>query len=256
MSTTRSLSIAATLSLVSPCFLACTPANDNGTETPASGTLEMPLVTEVDGHEYRLSGGYLYVSGPTFQYVDLLGDVERVSLSLPTGEYYAVLQFPLLERDDGSGNFVAVDATLVSNNPLPFRIYDGTTSSIAFEFETNGAIVRIGAGSLDIRIDVTETPAICTPFTNDCGEGFWCPPSELTGAPRQCVSAGPLLPGEPCASPIDCSAESSCFDFGGGPVCASLCAASEFDAACAGGGECVAAGIEYGVCTPVAANQQ
>jgi hypothetical protein len=205
----------------------------------------------VNGHTYRLYSGYLYVYGSTYAYVDLSGDAPSVSVALPTGHYSAYLSWPALARDDGSGNLVPVEARLVSSSSVDFDIYDGTTSTIAFVFETDGALVRVGSGALDVRVEVTEDAAVCTPFTDDCGEGSWCPPTELTGVPRACVAAGTVPLGEACSGPLDCMAQSSCFDFGDGPVCAELCPASLFGEACSDDTACEAAGSEYGVCIPV-----
>jgi hypothetical protein len=109
----------------------------------------------------------------------------------------------------------------------------------------------VGAGTLDVRIDVNETAAVCRPFTSDCGEGAWCPSSGLTGEERQCVAAGELSPGEACAGPLDCAADSSCFDFGQGPVCAALCELSEAGVGCSADAECLAVDCEYGICEPI-----
>jgi hypothetical protein len=242
------------LALSSAGFLGGCSADDSDAETAvASGSLELPLVSSAGGHTYRLNGGYLYVYSYDVgysTYVDLGGDVPSVSVSLRTGHYRASLNNPGLVRDDGTGNFLPVRADLVSSETVDFDIYDGTTSSIAFEFETDGALVRVGAGSLDVRVEVTEGAAVCTPFANDCGEGSWCPPTELTGRPRECVATGAHAVGDACSGPLDCVADSSCFDFGGGPACAALCPASSVGEACAEGVTCVAAGSDYGVCTP------
>jgi hypothetical protein len=182
--------------------------------------------------------------------LDLTGDTPVVSLPLLTGSYTAFLYNPMLLRDDGTGNFVPVEARLASSSVVSFQIYDGAKTTIAFAFETDGVIVQVGSGTLDVRVDVTEKPAICTPFGSECGQGAWCPPSGLTGLSRACVAAGSRGAGEPCQGPLDCAADSSCFDFGSGPVCADLCEVSEFGSACAADSECIPAGVDYGICTP------
>jgi hypothetical protein len=254
MSKIQSLRLIASFALLSPCFglAACSASPETDEQSVQNGTLELPMVSHVNGHTYRLRGGYLYVNGPVYQYLDLAVDAPKVSVSLPTGDYYAYLYQSGLERDDGNGNFIPVLATQLSSYYVPFQIFNGATSTVAFEFETDGVIVRVGSGTLDVRVDVTELPAVCTPFGSECGEGAWCPPTELTGEPRGCVAAGPVSLGESCASPLDCVADASCFDFGSGPVCAALCDAGLFGAPCSQDAECVAAGREYGVCTPVA----
>lgn len=239
------------LALSSTCLLSgCSAPEDSAEASVKTGSLELPLVSSAAGHTYRLVSGYLYLYGPSYSpYVDLTGDEPSVSVSLATGHYTAYLNSPALARDDGTGNFVPVQATLLTNG-VGFDIYDGTKSSIAFEFQTDGALVRVGEGGVDIRVDVTEGAGVCTPFAGDCGEGSWCPPTELTGRPRACVTAGSQAVGEACAGPLDCSADSSCFDFGSGPVCAELCPETRFGEACSEGLTCLAAGSDYGVCTP------
>jgi len=237
-------------------LVGCSAQDESAEASVQSGSLELPLVSSAGGHTYRLYSGYLYTYGPSYYGygTDLSVDAPSVSLALGTGHYTAYLSNPALARDDGTGTFVPVQATLVTNG-VGFDIYDGTTSTIAFEFQTDGALVRIGAGALNVRVDVSEGAAVCTPFANDCGEGSWCPPTELTGAPRACVTAGTVAVGEACAGPLDCAADSSCFDFGSGPVCAELCAASQFGAACSDAASCVAAGSDYGVCTPTSESE-
>jgi len=250
----RSLIVSASFMLVSgsACLLEGCASRDAAAETAtteASGSLQLPLLSSAGGHTYRMTG-YLYAYGPSYVYSDLNVDAPSISLSLQTGHYNAYLYSAGLSRDDGSGNFQPVQATLM-NNSVGFDIYDGATSSIAFEFQTDGAIVRVGAGRLDVRADVSETAAVCTPFANDCGEGSWCPPTELTGAPRACVAAGAVAVGQSCAGPLDCVADSSCFDLGAGPVCAALCPSALFQQACSDGSTtCVPAGSDYGVCRP------
>jgi hypothetical protein len=228
---------------------ACTVSPGTPEEAAESGTLELPLLSSTNGHTYWLTG-YMYVSGPSFSYVDLSGDSQVLSLPLSTGDYAAQLYSWTLLRDDGSGTFIPVTAALLSSSYVPFSIYHGAKTTLTFEFETDGVVVQVGAGTLDVRVDVNETAAVCTPFASDCGEGAWCPPSGLTGASRECVPAGELGDGEPCAGPFDCAADSSCFDFGQGPVCADLCDPSGAGVGCSPDAECVPVDSEFGVCTP------
>jgi hypothetical protein len=235
--------------LASGCVLGGCSADGGGPQsTEHSGSLELPLLSSSGGHSYRLTG-YLYTYGPSYVWSDLGVDEPAISLALQTGHYTAYLYSAGLARDDGKGSFVPVQATLVSNG-VPFDIYDGAASSISFAFQTDGALVRVGAGTLEVRADVSEGAAVCTPFANDCGDGSWCPPTELTGAPRACVAAGSVAVGDSCSSPLDCVADASCFDFGAGPVCGALCPSALFDQACSDTTTCIAAGSDYGVCRP------
>lgn len=225
------------------------PANDDGQESSEVGSLSLPLVAQANGHSYRLMGS-LYVSGPTYAYLDLGPEQEVVMTSLPAGSYLASLSAVGLTRDDGSGNFVAVNARLLSPSWLDFRIFNQATSTITIEFETDGQVVTIGSGQLNVELEVGETAPLCALLGSDCGPEAWCAPPELTGSALSCISSGPVSEGEPCGSPLDCAANTSCLDFGAGAVCTALCLASEFGQPCASTGICTPQGIEYGVCAP------
>jgi hypothetical protein len=220
------------------------------------GTIALPLVTQTNGHTYRLSNVFVSISGPQFAQLFSTTDPNETSLSttLQTGSYTAVLFGGSLERDDGAGNFAAVSAMLVSNPAVGFTIFDGATTTVSYQFQTDGVIVTVGAGQLKVTATVDEIAAVCTPFGTDCPEGSWCPPTALTGSRRACVAAGSTALGQPCAGPADCVANASCFDLGEGPVCAALCPAADFDAGCPSGGTCQPAAPDYGVCRPSAAN--
>lgn len=218
-------------------------------EPAATGTLSMPLRAVSGEHTYRLEGA-LQISGPLLTYLDLGGDSEVLTTTLPTGEYGANLYYWSLTRDDGEGNFLPVSAALVSSSYAYFSIFNQATTSVSFEFVTDGQLVAIGAGALNVDIVVNETPAACAPFGSDCPTGTWCAPPELTGATLGCIQAGPVAVGAACSSPLDCAANASCFDFGAGAVCTALCGSADFDQPCGSGGTCLAQGIEYGVCAP------
>jgi hypothetical protein len=228
---------------------ACSGAPTPEVAQGSLGTLSVPLLASAGGHSYRLQGS-MYVSGPVFQWIELNEDAEIASTQLPTGDYFTSLNWWTLTRDDGSGTFLPVDAALISSSNPSFSIFNHTTSSISFQFETDGQLVTVGSGALNVAVAVNETPAVCTPLGSDCQEGSWCAPSELTGARLSCIAAGVTDVGDPCASPFDCAANASCFDFGAGPVCARLCASADFDQPCAEGGTCSAQGVDYGVCAP------
>ena len=220
------------------------------------GQISLPLTTQANGHTYRLRNVFVVISGP--QYTQLFdgGDPSQAALSatLTTGAYTAYLYGGWsLERDDGTGNFWPVMANLASSSAVWFTIFNGATSTVSYQFQTDGVVVTIGSGALRVTATVDEVGAACTPFGSDCGEGSWCPPTTLTGTARACIPEGATPLGSPCATPTECLANASCFDLGAGPVCAALCPSSQFDSPCDGaGGVCQALGTEYGVCRPAA----
>lgn len=224
-------------------------AQERQSESTAIGTLSMPLVAVAGEHTYRLQGSLL-IDGPQFTFLDLGTDTDVVTTSLATGAYSANLYYWSLLRNDGAGNFSPVSATLVSSSYAYFTIFNQSTTTVAFEFETDGQLVTVGAGTLNIEVQVNETPAQCTVFGSDCPSGTWCAPPELTGGTLSCISEGPLALGEACSSPQACTANTSCFDFGSGSFCAALCPSADFDQPCSSGGTCLAQGTDYGVCAP------
>lgn len=218
-------------------------------EVSATGTFSMPLLATAGAHTYRLQGG-LYLSGPVYQFLALDSDASVLTAALPTGNYYANLYAWTLTRDDGTGQFVPVSATLSSSSAAAFSIFNQTTTTVSFQFQTDGQIVTVGSGQLNIAIGVHESAPVCTPLGDDCPAQTWCAPSELTGAPLQCIAAGSVAVGASCAGPADCVANSSCFDWGQGAVCVRLCTSAQFDQPCGSDDRCTPSGSGYGVCVP------
>src|SRR3954454_7573694 len=143
------------------------------------GTIALPLVTTTNGHTYRLRNVVISISGPQFTQLFSSADPNETTLSatLQTGSYSAFLFGWTLERDDGAGNFAAVSATLVSSVAATFTTFNGATSTVSYQFQTDGVIVTVGAGQLRVTATVDETAAVCTPFGTDCLAGTWCPPT-------------------------------------------------------------------------------
>lgn len=220
-------------------------------EGMATGIVNIPLETTANGHTYRLTSAYLSIWGPTYTYLRTDGAPGETTLSttLQTGDYTMQMHSWTLQRDDGEGNFGPVQASLL-NSYNNFTIANGATTTIVFQFETDGVIVRIGSGHLDLKVAVEEVAPVCQPFGNDCGAEAWCPPAGLTGASLSCRSAGPIAVGQACMGPGDCVANSTCLDLGDGPVCTELCPSSSFGAECASGAACVRCRFDYGVCLP------
>jgi len=226
------------------------PPADSG---PAQvGRVSLPLVVSGGTHNYRLGNVYLYISGPQTTQLFSTDYPAEVALaaSLQTGSYTAYLFSWTLERDDGTGTFRPLPATLISSNAVNFSIFNGGTSTISYRFQTDGVVVTVGSGDLKVKATVDEVPATCTPFGTDCAAGTWCPPTGLTGAPRACIVAGPAAIGDPCLSPLDCVANASCIDAGdgSGSVCVGLCPDLLFSMSCSTGGTCQPAGTDYGFC--------
>ncbi len=128
----------------------------------AGGTLSMRLSTEVNGVTYRLREALFDVSGT--ESLTLSGDDSPIiEQLLAAGDYSVNLNDGWrLERQFPSG-FQTVAAELVSPNPAAFTVVAGQTTDVAYAFETDGTIVSMGEGTLDLRIEVTETGGPPTP---------------------------------------------------------------------------------------------
>ena len=229
-------------------FSACSSV-EHAEASSRTGVFSMPLRATAGGHSYRLQGT-LYVYGPTFQQLDLNVDSSAITTNLPTGSYFANLNNWALTRDDGSGKFLPVSATLASSSTPSFSIFNQATTTVSFQFETDGQIVTVGAGQLNVAIGVHEASLVCTPLGDDCPLETWCAPTELTGAPLKCIPAGPVAWGASCSGPNDCATNSSCFDFGAGAVCLQLCTSAQFNQPCSADDLCTPSGSGYGVCRP------
>ncbi len=226
----------------------CSSSQGHGS-TDVTGTVSLPLSTSAGGVSYQLTNVELLLEGSVFQFLDEANPSEAaLSTPLPTGSYSALLEAWTLEKDDGTGNFAPVTATLEGSAQEPFTVFNGTTTTLTYRFLTDGVIVTVGSGSLNIVAAVDQVPPLCTPFGTDCPGGSWCPPGQLVGSDVSCIAAGSVALGQPCAEPTDCVANASCFDLGGGPLCTALCPASEFNGPCDSGGTCVPSGVDYGVC--------
>ncbi|HEY0465506.1 MAG TPA: hypothetical protein VGC79_14925 [Polyangiaceae bacterium] len=246
-----------TFAALLPSLAACSAGPSQADEQAVSGVVSLPLIATANGHRYRLNNAYVYITGPQYAQLVSSGEASEATLSttLQTGSYVAYLYNWSLELDDGSGTFSPIQATLVSGSAVSFSIYNGATSTISYRFATDGVSVTVGSGALNVAVAVDEGAAVCSPFSDDCGPGAWCPPTGLTGAPRACIAAGSTAIGEPCAAPSECVANASCFDLGSGPVCTELCALPAGELSCASGGSCTQLGSDYGQCTPAAPDQ-
>ncbi|HET9958016.1 MAG TPA: hypothetical protein VFQ61_26140, partial [Polyangiaceae bacterium] len=234
-----------------PLLSGCGISNDHD-EPSTSGTFRMPLTALAGEHLYRLSNVSLRVDpGSLGLYGGDNPNEQYLTATLASGSYTAELTSWTLQRAVGDGRFEPVAANLTSSPTVRFELLNGTTTTVEFQFETDGQIVTLGSGQLRISARVDEKQPTCTVLGDDCPEGSWCAPSELTGAAVACVPAGTRAVGESCASPLDCVHNSACYAFGASAAtCAQLCQPTEFGKSCETGGICRPRGADYGVCEP------
>jgi hypothetical protein len=223
--------------------------HDRPSEARNFGTLSIPLQTSVGSSKYRLDAVFVISGAQRDVTLTTSGDEPVLSTTLPSGGYSALLQSFTLSKDDGTGTFDVVPATVASSTE-PFTVFSDSTTTVNFQFQTAGVTVPLGSGDVKITFGVTETSGPCTALGAGCPEGSWCAPPALTGMSVACVPSGTTPIGAACNSPLECVGPSTCHDFGAGPVCTSLCAPDEFGTTCATGGSCVETDPSYGLCTP------
>jgi hypothetical protein len=131
-------------------FAACgvTERSDRSTELIGeAGRVELSLTSSgADGATYRLVNSTLTITGPQSVVItDTSSDV--VNVPLKAGTYSVQLGGSWrLERSDAPG--VAVDATLISPNPLAFTVKVDTVQPVRFLFKLPGQ----GTGSIGVTV--------------------------------------------------------------------------------------------------------
>jgi hypothetical protein len=128
-----------------------------------TGSVTMELRTTLGGIAYRLRDATFTVTQvgvPTpvaTLDTEANPDAPSLQLSLAPGAYSIDLAPGWrLEKLIGA-DFQTVNATLSSQNPVPFSIVAGQTTPVAYAFHTDGTIVVIGNGTLDLTIGVTDS---------------------------------------------------------------------------------------------------
>src|SRR4051812_37553219 len=107
-------------------FVACSATPDGGEQVEQAGTLSLPLTVTVGDHIYRFSYFQLYVYSDGL-FLSSTGEPTESVLTaqLPTGRHQARLSYWALQRDDGQGDFLPVNASLVSDPYVEFEILNG-----------------------------------------------------------------------------------------------------------------------------------
>lgn len=160
--------------------------------TPASemGTVQLALTaTGSDGDTYRLRSATIQITGPTTASVALdeaYADSPVFAATVDVGEYTITLEEGwILQREEG-GQFVDVDAELISPNPAPIAVHRDTTSIVAILFETPDAEIEFATGDLEVWLAINHLDCAHGEYvTRSCGanltgrqfrmcnEGWW-----------------------------------------------------------------------------------
>lgn len=149
-------------------------------ETGDVGTVTMPLTAQTNGVSFRLTKATFTITGPTLatpRTVSPAPDLPVDKETLPTGTYSALLKPGwVLERKGTEANavFTAINATLITPNPVSFTVTKGGVTNVFFGFTTAAGEVGLGQGEADIRISVQDCTeyngiaAALATFTVDC----------------------------------------------------------------------------------------
>jgi hypothetical protein len=198
--------------------VACTSADGtrgrSGSEQVA-GTVHLALTTG-NAQRFRLSAAEFAVQddfGAVLLTLDSEADPDGEALEgeLPQGSY-AISLAPgwILEQEGEDGEFVEVQAALLSRNPREFRVEHGQTTDLVYSFATDAGIVELGRGALSVGVDVvdTGTATSCQVLEpNGCPDGLTCLLAGETGA--FCAQPGSLPVGSECSSE-QCVAGAQC----------------------------------------------
>jgi len=147
----------------------------------AVGTVTLNLTGRGDsGAVYRLRGAIITVEGPTPHVWNTEDDPSRTALSadVEVGDYTALLHDGWhLERVDDSGA-VAVAATRISENPVPFTVTALHRTSVPLQFRVADDAVDLSQG-YDITIGVQEAPLLAL---GNASDGVFPPGIEVFSA--------------------------------------------------------------------------
>jgi hypothetical protein len=198
--------------------VACTSADGtrsrDGSEQVA-GSVQLTLTTG-GAQRFRLSAAEFAVQdgvGAVLLILDSEADPDGEVLEgeLPQGSYgISLAPGWILEQEGEDGEFVEVQAALLSRNPREFRVEHGQTTELVYSFATDAGVVELGRGALSVGVDVvdTGTDTSCQVLEpSSCPEGLTCLLAGETGA--FCAQPGSLPVGSECSNE-QCIAGAQC----------------------------------------------
>jgi hypothetical protein len=222
--------------------VACTSAHGvrgSGGSEQVAGTVHLALTTE-SAQRFRLSAAEFAVQdalGAVLLTLDSEAEPQEETLEgeLPQGSY-AISLAPgwILEQEGEDGEFVEVQAALLSSNPREFRVEHGQTTELVYSFATDAGVVELGRGALSVGVDVvdtgTQTPCqVLEP--GSCPDGLTCLLAGETGT--FCAQPGSLPVGSECSNE-QCVAGAQCLRVDGEAtgVCLRYCDPSSSSPIC------------------------
>jgi cysteine-rich repeat protein len=173
---------------------------DRGSETAATGSIQVPLVTTTaSGETYRLQAMFHIDSGALERDLDGTSDSNTsVSTDLPVGFYLMSLVEGWsisLVTETGEAQ---VEALLLTANPVAFEVVSQAESDVVWRFRVGDDVIDFGEGRVNISFEV-ETRATgagrCSADFGSCSSDADCVQAPLQGfcitrddaAATQCV---------------------------------------------------------------------
>jgi hypothetical protein len=168
----RQLVGVAGVALLSLVMAACSstpidPSNQQGASEAELGSVNLPLTAKVGDTAYRLRLATFTITGTALaapRVVKPPADEAIHTEALPVGNYSILLAngWVLEKMGPESKVFAAVEAKLVTPNPLTFSVDGKVPGDAFFGFVTASGDVSLGQGSANIRIGVADCAAYDT----------------------------------------------------------------------------------------------
>jgi Lamin Tail Domain len=143
------------------CFVvaACSPAHEDP-NLALAGQVEFALTNTIDGTSYELRDAVFEISGgePVTLSSEDVEPTAPLVRELPAGDYSVLLAPGWRLVEPGSEG--ALDATLISDNPLPFTVVAGETTPLQFRFSlVEASAPGAPSGQVEVSIDVVKQQA-------------------------------------------------------------------------------------------------
>lgn len=141
------------------------PSSEQGSSESQAGSVSLPLTTQVGSVVYRLRLASFLITGEPLgtksRLVKPLDDVTVHNEPLPIGSYSILLQkgWVLEKRDVSESTYKAVNAQLITPNPVTVLVDGKVPADALFGFVTTSGDVTLGDGSVNIRIGVQDCSA-------------------------------------------------------------------------------------------------
>ncbi len=218
------------------------------------GTVSVKLVgTSTSGASYRLRNGEFTVTGAAAAAFSTESDPDAASIAvtLPPGAYELGLADGWYLEKLVGGAYSQVNATLTSANPSPFSITSQSTTGVVLQFSSDGEIIQMGDGTLDVSINVDDLNCAvgqvvcngaCVSVTSDASNCGSCGNACASTPPSSCVNGICVADNCSVAGQVDCDGAtangcetSTVSDVANCGACANVCPAQGGTPSCTNG---------------------